>query len=73
MLTNFCDAIFTATFFINIFSYRELLLGNMSLAHGNMMNAMANHQSGLDMQTFQTTSKLFEPNCTVTSCYSDYE
>ncbi|KAJ8959376.1 hypothetical protein NQ318_022062 [Aromia moschata] len=45
----------------------------MSLGQGNMMNTMANHQGSIDMTAFQAASKLFDANCTVTSCYQDYQ
>ncbi|CAH1366417.1 homeobox protein SIX6-like [Tenebrio molitor] len=48
----------------------ELILGNMSLNQGGMMTA---HQGGIDMVAFQAASKLFDSNCGVTSCYSDYQ
>ncbi|XP_045463396.1 homeobox protein six1b [Harmonia axyridis] len=48
----------------------ELLLGNMSLAQGNMS---AHHQSGIDMAAFQVASKLFDPSCGVPNCYQDYQ
>ncbi|CAH1119797.1 unnamed protein product [Phaedon cochleariae] len=54
-------------------SRTELLIGNMSLTQTNMMNAMGSHQAGLDMAAFQTASKLFDPNCTITSCYPEYQ
>nr|XP_023029695.1 homeobox protein SIX6-like [Leptinotarsa decemlineata] len=54
-------------------SRQELMIGNMSLSQSNMMNAMGNHQGGLDMAAFQSASKLFDPNCTITSCYPDYQ
>ncbi|XP_018579395.1 homeobox protein six1-like [Anoplophora glabripennis] len=52
----------------------DLLISNMSISQGNMMNTMtSHHQPSLDMTAFQAASKLFDPNCTVTSCYPDYQ
>ncbi|XP_050518069.1 homeobox protein SIX4 [Diabrotica virgifera virgifera] len=52
----------------------ELIIGNMSLTHqSNIMTSMGSHQGGLDMTAFQTATKLFDPNCTITSCYQDYQ
>ncbi|XP_056631492.1 homeobox protein six1-like [Diorhabda sublineata] len=52
----------------------DLIIGNMSLSHqSNIMTSMGNHQGTLDMSAFQTASKLFDPTCTITSCYSDYQ
>ncbi|KAJ8922454.1 hypothetical protein NQ315_004401 [Exocentrus adspersus] len=55
----------------------DLLISNISIGQdNNMMNAMASHhhhQPSLDMTAFQAASKLFDPNCTVTSCYTDYQ
>ncbi|EFA01346.1 homeobox protein six1 [Tribolium castaneum] len=48
----------------------ELILGNMSLNQSGMMSA---HQGSLDMVAFQAASKLFDSNCGVASCYSDYQ
>lgn len=45
----------------------EIILGNMTLPQGN------HHQGNLDMAAFQAASKLFDPSCSVTACYSDYQ
>lgn len=54
---------------IDRFSYRDLLLGNVSIGQGNMV---AGHQGGIDMTAFQAASKLFDSSCGVSTCYSDY-
>ncbi|KAJ8974146.1 hypothetical protein NQ317_000826 [Molorchus minor] len=57
----------------NNYDFVDLLISNMTLGQSNMMSTMANHQGNLDMTAFQAASKLFDSNCTVTSCYTDYQ
>ncbi|XP_076264912.1 homeobox protein SIX6-like [Rhynchophorus ferrugineus] len=48
----------------------EIILGNMSLAQGPLGS---HHQNNLDMAAFQAASKLFDPSCSVPTCYADYQ
>ncbi|XP_060520474.1 homeobox protein SIX6 [Cylas formicarius] len=52
-------------------SRSELLLGNLSLGQNNLVGG--HHQGGIDMSAFQAASKLFDPSCTVSACYGDYQ
>ncbi|XP_030752759.1 homeobox protein six1-like [Sitophilus oryzae] len=48
----------------------EIILGNMALTQGALSN---HHQNNLDMAAFQAASKLFDPTCSVSACYTDYQ
>ncbi|KAK5640626.1 hypothetical protein RI129_011437 [Pyrocoelia pectoralis] len=46
----------------------ELLMSNLSIGPPN---GIAGHQGAVDINSFQ--AKLFEPSCTLSSCYNDYQ
>ncbi|XP_031346107.1 homeobox protein six1-like isoform X1 [Photinus pyralis] len=46
----------------------ELLMSNLSLGSAN---GLTGHQGGIELSTFP--AKLFDPSCTLSSCYNDYQ
>ncbi|KAK4873199.1 hypothetical protein RN001_015228 [Aquatica leii] len=46
----------------------EILMSNLTIGPSN---SISGHQGGVDMSTFQ--AKLFDPSCTISSCYNDYQ